>query len=187
MRAVCDILPQKIETHRKRLTVGGNLIYYTGDVSTPSSDLTTMKLHINITISDVTFRYMCMDIKYFYPNNQMDRDEYIMIQISMIPEEFEEKYNLAEKSHNGYIYARVTKGMYGLPQAVRISHDALVKHLEPYGYHPSSQKPGLWKHNIQPRNFTLVVDDFDVRYSLKKHALHLKAELETKYKVTKDW
>ena len=26
------------------------------------------------------------------------------------------KYNLAEKAHNGYIYTRVTKGMYVLPK-----------------------------------------------------------------------
>ena len=47
----------------------------------------------------------------------------------MIPQEFVEKYNLTEKSHNGYIYARLTKEMYGIPQEERISHEALVKHL----------------------------------------------------------
>ena len=59
-----------------------------------------------------------------------------MIQISMIPQEFVDKYNLKDKAHNGYISARVTKGVHGLPQAGRISHDALVQHLEPYGYRP---------------------------------------------------
>ena len=49
-----------------------------------------MKLHINSAISDVKSIYMCMDINYFYLNNQMDRDEYIMIQLSMIPQEFVE-------------------------------------------------------------------------------------------------
>jgi hypothetical protein len=38
---VVDICPNKTETHRARLTVGGNLIQYPGDVSTRSSDLTT--------------------------------------------------------------------------------------------------------------------------------------------------
>ena len=52
---------------------------------------------------------------------------------------------------------------------------------------PLSKIPGLWKHNSRPINFTLVVDDFGVKYSGKDHALHLKAELETKYKVTIDW
>ena len=63
----------------------------------------------------------------------MDRDKYTMIQISRIPQEFFEKYNLAEKAHNGYIYEKATKGMYGPPQAGQIAHDALVKHLDLYG------------------------------------------------------
>ena len=100
---VCYIRPQKTETHRKRLTAGGNLIDYPGEVSTLTSELTAMKLHINSDISDVKSGYMCMDIKYFYLNKHMDRDKYIMIQLSMIPQEFVEKYNLAEKAHNGYI------------------------------------------------------------------------------------
>ena len=66
----------------------------------------------------------------------MDGSEYIMIQISMIPQEFVDKYNLNEKLQNGYIFARVNKGVYGLPQAGRITHDALVKHLKSYVYHP---------------------------------------------------
>ena len=47
----------------------------------------------------------------------MDRSEYIMIKISMIPQEFIDKYNLEDKVHNGYIFSRVTKGVYGLPKA----------------------------------------------------------------------
>ena len=43
------------------------------------------------------------------------------------------KCNLQETSHNAYIYVRVTKEIYGLPQAVQIAYDALVKHLDPYG------------------------------------------------------
>ena len=45
----------------------------------------------------------------------------------MISQEFFDKYNLQEKSHNGYIYSMVTKGMYGLPQAGQIAHNSLVK------------------------------------------------------------
>ena len=63
----------KTETHRTRLTAGGNLIDYPGEVSTPTSDLNTMKLHINSAISYVKSRYMCMYMNGFYLNNQMDR------------------------------------------------------------------------------------------------------------------
>jgi hypothetical protein len=42
-RFVVDIRPDKSEVHRVRLTVGGNLIQYPGDVSTRSADVTTSK------------------------------------------------------------------------------------------------------------------------------------------------
>ena len=76
--------------------------------------------------------------------------------------------------------------MYGLPQSGRIEHDALGKHLDPYVYHFSRKPYRLWKHNSGTINFTLVVDDFGVKYSGKEYALHLKAALKI-YKVTTDW
>ena len=145
-----------------------------------------MKFHVNSANSDVKLRYMCMNVKYFYLNNMMNGAEYIMIQISMIPQEFVDKFNLQEKLHNGYIYARVTKGMYGLPQAGRIAHDSLVKHLETYGYHPSRKPPGLWTHNSRPINFTLVVNYSGVKDSGKEHSLHLEEALEDEYRATTD-
>ena len=75
----------KKENHRKRLTPGGNIINHRGEVSTPTSYLTTMKLYVNRSISYFKSKYMCMDMKYFYLDNQMDRAEYINIQILMIP------------------------------------------------------------------------------------------------------
>ena len=50
VRAVCNIRPQKTKTHRTRLNAGGNLIDYPGEVSTLTSELTTMKLHVNSAI-----------------------------------------------------------------------------------------------------------------------------------------
>ena len=43
----------KTYTHRTRLTTGVNLMDYPGEVSTATSDLTTIKLHVNSAISDV--------------------------------------------------------------------------------------------------------------------------------------
>ena len=40
---VAEIQPQKYETHRIRLTVGGNIINFPGDVTKPKSDLKTAK------------------------------------------------------------------------------------------------------------------------------------------------
>ena len=52
VRAVCNIWPQNKDTRRTRLTTGGNLKDYPGEVRTPTSELTTMKLHVNIAISE---------------------------------------------------------------------------------------------------------------------------------------
>ena len=74
-----------------------------------------------------------MDVKDFYLYNCMDQAEYIRIHISMIPKEFVIVYNLQEKVQNGYIFARVTNGMYGLPQEGQITNYTLLQHLAPYG------------------------------------------------------
>ena len=47
--------------------------------------------------------------------------------------------------------------------------------------------PGLWKHVSRPIAFTLVVDDFAVKYVNKHNADHLVAALKVKYKISKDW
>ena len=78
-RVDCNIRSQKIETHRTRLTSGGNIIDHTGEVRTTTSYLNTMKLHINIAISYIKSRYMCMDVQNVSLKNQMDRAEYIII------------------------------------------------------------------------------------------------------------
>ena len=53
VQAVYDILPKKSETHQSRITVEGNLVDCPGEVITPTSYLTTVKLHVNIVISDI--------------------------------------------------------------------------------------------------------------------------------------
>ena len=109
-RAVCDIIPQKIETHRPRLNEIGNIIDYTGEFITPSSDLTTMKLHVKSSISNIKSIYMCIDVRYSPLNNRMYKSEYINIHISMILLELIDKYNLRGNVNNGYMYVQVTKG-----------------------------------------------------------------------------
>ena len=64
--------------------------------------------------------------------------------------------------------------MYFLPQAGRIANDALVKHLAPYGYHPTKNTPGLWTNDISPINFTLVIYNFGIKYAGIDYSLHLK-------------
>ena len=85
----------------------------------------------------------------------------------MIPQEFIIAYNVNDKGNSRYIFMRVTKGMYVLPQKVQISHYTILQQLEYYGYHTSRKPPILCTYYIQLINFKLVVDDFAVKYSGK--------------------
>ena len=69
VRLVCEIRPQKTETHRTRLNVGGSLVAYPREFITPTVDLNTVKMHVNSVISEIIYRYMFMDVKYVYLNN----------------------------------------------------------------------------------------------------------------------
>jgi hypothetical protein len=62
-RLVCDILPQKAEQHRVRLTVGGDRINYPGETATKNADLTRSKCLWNSAISTPGARYMCAAVK----------------------------------------------------------------------------------------------------------------------------
>jgi hypothetical protein len=47
--------------------------------------------------------------------------------------------------------------------------------------------PGLWYHDTRPISFTLVVDDFGVKYVNKTDVEHLLESLQGTYKLTADW
>ena len=74
--------------------------------------------------------------------------------------------------------------MYGLPQLGLLANKLREKRLNKHGCHQSKPVPGLWKDNWRPVQFTLVVDDFGVKYVGKEHAMHLKQTLEENYTVT---
>jgi hypothetical protein len=77
--------------------------------------------------------------------------------------------------------------MYGLPHGGLIANVLLEKRLNKAGYYQSKLVPGLWSHKTRPIAFTLVVDDFGVKYVGKEHALHLKSVIEEHYKCSADW
>ena len=77
--------------------------------------------------------------------------------------------------------------MYGLPQAGRLANKLLEKRLNKEGYYQSKLVPGLWKHEKRAIQFTLVVDDFGVKYKRKLDAEQLMKTLKKYFPVTEDW
>lgn len=188
LRFVCDVRPQKAERNRTRVTVGGNLIDYPGDVSTRTADLTTVKCMANSIVSTKNGKGMACDLKNYYLGTVMERHEYAKVHIGLIPPEIVEQYNLKDiQDSKGYIYIRIEKGMYGLPQSGILANQLLAKRLARHGYYQTRHTPGLWKHIIRPLHFVLVVDDFFIQYTSKVDAQHLMAALKQDYEVTIDW
>ena len=92
----------------------------------------------------------------------------------MFPQEIIEHYGLDDKADDkGYIFCKVNRGMYGLPQAGKLAQDRLSKSLNEVGYYQSKITPGYWKHAWRPISFTLVVDNFGVKYINKADVQHL--------------
>ncbi len=186
---VCKVRPEKVdEPNRTRLTVGGNLINYPFEVGTPTADLLLAKILFNSVISTKNARFMTIDIKNFYLNTPMQRYEYIKLKLSDIPSEVIEEYNLRSiATDDDFVYVEIRAGMYGLPQAGLIAQELLEKRLNKEGYYQDKYVPGLWHHEWRPINFTLVVDDFGVKYVGKEHADHLLGVIQKHYKCTKEW
>ena len=97
----------------------------------------------------------------------------MQLPLDIITDEIIETYNLRELAHDGKVYIEIRKGMYGLRQAGILANKLLVKRLETFGYYPVEFTPGLWRHKWRPIIFSLVVDDFGVKYTGKEHADHL--------------
>jgi hypothetical protein len=107
--------------------------------------------------------------------------------IKLIPQEIIDQYHLLDLVYNGYIYIKIRKGMLGLKQAGRIANNQLQKHLATFGYAPIPRTQSLYQHALRPVTFSLIVDDFGVKYIGQEHANHLINALQQCYKISIDW
>ena len=130
---------------------------------------------------------MTLDISNFYLMTPLKRTEYIRMKIDDLPKEIINEYKLREKvNRQGMVYIEATKEVYGLPQAGLLANELLEQHLNKHGYFESKLVLGLWKHTASPISFTLVVDDFGVKYVEKEHVEHLMTVLQEHYQIKAD-
>ena len=104
--------------------VGDKLKFYS-PFSTLTSNLTTPKIHWNNILSTPGSKYLLVYTISFYLNNLISYHEYYKILISHFPQDVIDKYELADKQVDIFLYIRVEKGMYGLVKAGIISHTSL--------------------------------------------------------------
>jgi hypothetical protein len=133
----CDYKPHKKEKERIRLTVGGDILNYSGNVATSTADITTFKILINSTLSTKDAAMMMMDIKNHYLGTPLPRFEYMKMMLSRIPEEITQKYDLNDLAVNGWVYIEIRKGMFDLKQAGLLTNQLLQTRLAPFGYYPA--------------------------------------------------
>ena len=101
-----------------------------------------------------------------------------------IPDEIIKEYKLDQKATtDGYIYTEIQKGMYSLPQAGIIAQELLADRLKKHGCTQSKIIPGFWKHATRPICFTLMVDDFAVKYTREQDAKYLISALKENYEI----
>ena len=107
--------------------------------------------------------------------------------VDLIPDNIMNLYNLHNKVKNGFVYMQIQRGLYGLPQSGILANKLLHKRLKPHGYYELPHTPGLWKHVTIPVQFTLVVDNFGVKYTGKENIQHLINALKETYEISEDW
>ena len=168
----CLIRPEKTnEPNRTRLVAGGDRVHYPFNAGTPTANLLTIKLLINSVISTTGPRFFTMDIKNFYICTPMTRYKYMQLRLSNMPDNVIAHYHLLDiATPDGYVYCEICQGMYGLQQAGIIMQELLAKRLKKHGYTQSKTMPGLWTHEWRPITFSIVVDNFGVKYIGEEHA-----------------
>ena len=172
--------------YRVRGTIGGNHIDYAGDTAAHTASMQLIKILLNAVVSDKGSKFMTADIKDFYLGTPLPSPEYMRINLQHIPQDVINKYGMSTYAHNGAVIVRVDKGIYGLPQAGILAQDRLVKHLASHGYHQAKHTPCLFKHESNSVAFTLVVDDFGIKYTREADADHLMSTLRKLYIMTED-
>ena len=163
--------------------MGRYLINFPGNVTTHPADLITAKLIFNSVLSIKKSKCMCADISNLFLNNPMYIYEYKKLPLDIIPEEIIQQYNLRKLAHKGFVYMEIQKGMFGLPKVRKFSNNKLKLHLAKFVYKPAPITPGLWQNQTYSLQFSLVVDDFGVKYERQEDITHLLDSHKTIYKI----
>lgn len=179
-----------VKVYRIRGTAGGDLITdYPYATSAFVADVETVKILLNAAISEQDAKLMTADANDFFLCSTLPRSEYIKIKRSVIPEDIITRYSLQDPKYwiHDYIWVEVTQGMYGLPQAAILAQEQLYRHLSANGYDILNLTSGLVANKARTLFFTLVVDDFLIKYTNMDDVKHLQSVLEKLYVMKYDF
>ena len=94
--------------------------------------------------------------------------EYMKIPLALFPRWIIKQYELENHVHNRYIYLELRRTVWGLPQAGILANKHLKRKSAPFGYEECKNSPGLWYHETKSITFTLVDNNFGVKYVNKR-------------------
>ncbi len=162
----------------------GDIVYYNPvvkqkrnyDVSARTASLETVKMLIHSVVSS-NKKWRTLDIAALGTPLPPSRYEYIRISIKMIPDEIMKRYHLYGMERTCFVYFEIRRCMYGHPQAGRLSQIRLIDHLARHSYRQCPNTPCLFRHRTRDIIFSLVVDDFGVRYGSQSDIDHLEKTL----------
>ena len=186
-RLVATLCPQKEEFNRFCITVTGNKLEYLKVTSMHCDSPITTKCILISTLSTPRSKFLVLDIINFYYNNPMGRYKYINLPLHSIPDKIIAQYNLCAFALDGWVYLKTRKGMSSLMQSGIISNDRLTLHLAKRGYSPVPRTLSLWAHAHLTITFSLVVDNFGVKYTGNSVTHHLITSLLSLYTISVDW
>jgi Reverse transcriptase (RNA-dependent DNA polymerase) len=172
-------------TYRVRGTIGGDRINYPGPTTARTAAMPLVKILLQSVVSDAS-KWLTIDIKDYYLNTPLPRPEYLRISSKFLPSAVIQQHNLQQFLHNDTVLFQVNKGMYGLPQAGLLAQQRLITHLASHGYN-QTDTTCLFRHVSNGTVFSLVVDDFGVKYTNMNGVNHLIQTLQALYSITIDW
>jgi hypothetical protein len=171
------------KVYRIRGTAGGDRINYDGPTKANTAALSTVKILLQSVVYD-NANFMTLDIKDFYLMTPLlPRSEYIRIPLKFLSLKILDKHSLHPFILNNSILFEVTKSMYGLPHAGKIAQDNLIARLATHGYLQTGTTC-LFRHATNGVAFTLVVDDFGVKFQDPASADDLIRCLQLYYTLT---
>ena len=179
------------KTRRTRGTLGGDRCNYSGPTSSPVADISVIKSHQLSVVSDrrnhhTDTKYATIDIKDFYLGSELEDPEYCSIPVRDIPDETMIEFDLQQYVANDTVLFQVDGTMYGHPVAGRIANADLVAHLALHNYLQDPDIPSFFQHTNNLVSFTLVVDDFGIKYTGKDTLEDLIRVLQLKYTIKID-
>jgi hypothetical protein len=189
MSLVCTdkVKPSSTTSTKRVRAAADNGIDYPGDTAAETASLDTIKILSNAVISEAKSLFMTIDLKDFYLKSTLLRKEYAWVNLSQIAPEIIVEFNLLAIATKGKVLVEISKGIYGLPQSGKLAKDQLTKNLKQHGFTECEHTPCLFVHPTRDIKFTLVVDDFSVKYSDTKDVEFLLSILRPVYNLHIDW